>query len=63
MPSAVVESSLVIWDSTRRQLDMTDRRACRVPNVPAEGGGRQPRSLNQDGCWRKKRADAGKKRN
>jgi hypothetical protein len=34
-----------------------DRRAGKVPHV-----GKQPRARNQDGSWRKKRADAGKKR-
>ena len=37
---------------------MTDRRAGKsVPHV-----GKQPRARNQDGSWRKKRSDAGKKR-
>ena len=37
---------------------MTDRRAGKrnAPHV-----GRQPRSRNQDGSWRKKRSDAGKR--
>ena len=41
---------------------MADRRAGSIPHVPDEGGGQQPRSRNQDGRWRKKRSDAGKKR-
>ena len=41
---------------------MADRRAGRVPHVPSPGGGKQPRSRNNDGSWRKKRSDAGKKR-
>jgi hypothetical protein len=28
--------------------------------VPSPGGGKQPRSRNEDGTWRKKRSDAGK---
>ena len=39
---------------------MADRRAGRGPYVPDEGGGKQPRSRNKDGTWRKKRSDAGK---
>ena len=39
---------------------MADRRAGKVPHVPEEGGGKQPRSRNQDGTWRAKRSDAGK---
>jgi len=38
---------------------MTDRRAGKK-NVPHVG--KQPRARNQDGSWRKKRSDAGKKR-
>ena len=41
---------------------MADRRTGRGPYVPDEGGGRQLWSRNQDGRWRKKRSDAGKKR-
>lgn len=41
---------------------MADRRAGKVPHVPDEGGGKQPRSRNQDGTWRAKRSDAGKPR-
>ena len=41
---------------------MADRRAGRVPHVPSPGGGKQPRSRNKDGSWRKKRSDAGKRR-
>jgi len=41
---------------------MADRRAGRVPHVSEQGGGKQPRSRNSDGSWRKKRNDAGKKR-
>ncbi len=37
---------------------MADRRAGRVPHVKDEGGGKQPRSRNQDGSWRAKRSDA-----
>jgi len=37
---------------------MADRRAGKIPHVPDEGGGTQPRSRNQDGTWRKKRSDA-----
>jgi len=33
-----------------------------VPTVPKEGGGEQERDRNKDGSWRKKRDDAGKKR-
>jgi hypothetical protein len=36
---------------------VADRRAGKIPHV-----GKQPRARNQDGSWRKKRADAGKKR-
>ena len=41
---------------------MADRRAGRVPHVPEQGGGKQPRSRNKDGSWRKKRSDAQKPR-
>ncbi len=41
---------------------MADRRAGKVPHVPEQGGGTQPRSRNQDGSWRAKRSDAGKPR-
>ena len=37
---------------------MADRRAGHGPYVPDEGGGKQPRSRNKDGQWRKKRSDA-----
>lgn len=33
-----------------------------VPKVPARGGGKQDRSRDKDGEWRKKRDDAGKAR-
>lgn len=33
---------------------MADRRAVKVPHVPGEGGGNQPRSSNKDGRWRGK---------
>lgn len=46
----------------RRRSAMADRRAGRVPHVRDEGGGQQPRSRNDDGRWRAKRSDAGKKR-
>lgn len=41
---------------------MADRRAGKGPYVADEGGGKQPRSRNKDGSWRRKRSDAGKKR-
>lgn len=41
---------------------MADRRAGKGPYVSDEGGGKQPRSRNKDGSWRKKRSDAGKAR-
>lgn len=41
---------------------MGDRRAGKGPYVPDENGGKQPRTRNDDGSWRKKRSDAGKKR-
>jgi len=43
---------------------MADRRAGprQGPYVPSPGGGKQPRSRNQDGTWRKKRSDADKPR-
>lgn len=34
-----------------------DRRAGRIPHV-----GKEPRSRNKDGSWRKKRGDAGARR-
>lgn len=37
---------------------MADRRAGKIPHVTDEGGGKQPRSRNQDGSWRAKRSDA-----
>jgi len=33
-----------------------------VPQVPAPGGGKQDRSRDKDGEWRKKRDDTGKAR-
>lgn len=39
----------------------TDRRAG-PRQGPYVAGGKQPRSRNDDGSWRKKRSDAGKKR-
>lgn len=33
-----------------------------VPQVPKPGGGKRERDRNQDGAWREKRSDAGKKR-
>jgi len=43
---------------------MADRRAGprQGPYVPSPGGGKEPRSRNQDGTWRAKRSDAGKSR-
>lgn len=41
---------------------MADRRAGKVPHVPEKGGGKQSRSRNKNGQWRKKRSDAGKPR-
>ena len=34
----------------------------RIPHVPSEGGGQQPRSRNKNGQWRAKRSDAGQSR-
>jgi hypothetical protein len=33
-----------------------------IPQVPKPGGGTQERDRNEDGAWRRKRKDAGKKR-
>jgi hypothetical protein len=33
-----------------------------VPEVPKKGGGKQERSRNENGEWRRKRSDAGKPR-
>lgn len=43
---------------------MADRRAgpSQGPYVPSPGGGKEPRSRNQDGAWRAKRSDTGKPR-
>ena len=43
---------------------MADRRAGprQGSYVPSPGGGKQPRSRNQDGTWRKKRGNADKPR-
>jgi hypothetical protein len=41
---------------------MADGRPCKVPHVKLKGGGTAPRARNQDGSWRKKRSDAGKKK-
>jgi hypothetical protein len=49
-------------DVQEEVMAMADRRSGRGPYVPDEGGGKQPRSRNKDGSWRKKRSDAGKKR-
>ena len=49
-------------NSLKEVKAMADRRAGKVPHVPETGGGKQPRSRNKDGSWRKKRSDAGKKR-
>ena len=45
-----------------KEARMADRRAGRIPHVPDEGGGQQPRSPNKDGRWRKKRSDTGQSR-
>jgi hypothetical protein len=37
---------------------MADRRTGKVPHVPDEGGGKQPRSRTKKGRWREKRSDA-----
>jgi hypothetical protein len=34
----------------------------KVPQVPKRGGGTKERDRNNDGRWRDKRSDAGKKR-
>jgi len=34
----------------------------KVPQVPKQGGGTKERDRNNDGRWRDKRSDAGKKR-
>jgi hypothetical protein len=43
---------------------MADRRAGprQGPYVSSPNGGKEPRSRNEDGTWRKKRSDAGKPR-
>jgi len=48
----------------KEAVNMADRRAGprQGPYVPSLGGGKQPRSRNQDGTWRKKRSDADKPR-
>ena len=38
--------------SSKQQVVMADRRAGKGPYVPDEGGGKQPRSRNQDGTCR-----------
>jgi hypothetical protein len=45
-------------------VGMADRRAGprQGPYVPSPGGGKEPRSRNEDGAWRAKRSDAGKPR-
>ena len=45
-----------------RYTAMADRRAGKVPHVKTAGGGKAPRARNQDGAWRKKRSDTGKKK-
>jgi hypothetical protein len=42
----------------RKEPIMADRRSGKGPYVPDEGGGKQPRSRNKDGAWRRKRSDA-----
>jgi len=44
-------------DREASKMPKTDRRAGRVPPV-----GKLPRARRQDGAWRKKRSDTGKKR-
>lgn len=41
---------------------MADRRAGRVPHVRDAGGGKTPRSRNNNGQWRAKRSDTGSTR-
>ncbi len=45
-----------LFDKPKRKRT-TDRRAGKVPHV-----GKEPRTRNKDGSWRKKSAAAGKKR-
>ncbi len=47
--------------STKGGVEMTEKKH-QVPQVPALGGGKQDRSRDKDGEWRKKRDDAGKSR-
>lgn len=51
--------TLVLPMPRKEVMTMADRRAGKGPYVRDEGGGKQPRSRNQDGTWRKKRSDAG----
>ncbi len=48
----------------KEAVSMADRRAGprQGPYVPSPGGGKEPRSRNQDGTWRAKHSDAGKPR-
>jgi hypothetical protein len=49
---------------SKEVIKLADRRAGprQGPYVPSPGGGKQPRSRNEDGTWRKKRIDAGRPR-
>jgi hypothetical protein len=48
----------------KEAVRLADRRAGprQGPYVPSPGGGKQPRSRNENGTWRKKRSDTGKPR-
>lgn len=57
-----VETLFPVTPIRKEGTKMADRRAGKVPHVKTKGGGIAPRARNQDGSWRKKRADAGKPR-
>jgi hypothetical protein len=54
---------LVTYQKTvEKEGDVMAEKKHQVPQVPAPGGGKQDRSRDNDGEWRKKRDDAGKVR-
>ena len=56
-----IENHIKQQESEVKYMAITDRRAG-TRQGPYVGSGKLPRARNDDGTWRKKRSDAGKKR-
>ncbi len=50
------------YDYIRSTVQLNGVTIMPIPQVPKPGGGTQERDRNEDGAWRRKRKDAGKKR-